>query len=520
MPAHRALGIPEMVALIINELNPGTVTHGLAPTRHMQDTLTMALTCKVFCGPALDALWQILQSLDPVMKILGAVIINGKYVCLPHFIIRPLLRNFDQVLLSPISLEAWSKVEEYTSRTRILQIGSEALDRIHPSAFTHLARISTPMFPKLSQIYLESSLINSPATTMFLTPSLSSFSAEEWFSSHIIDPQNAASLLFTLAWKTPSLQRLTISHIPHNAFESFKTLQKLRVLEISECLDVNYALIRELAMLPDLVELDIGFPSNSAQLAMPQTILPGFRCLRQLLVTGGPIPLSQLFRMISGEDGALRNVMIDYHPTLQVTNITQVAPYFLDLHKQISQFKSIKVLRINIPKLDDVLPESLWAVATSMAMPLFESNDMLEVLAYRGPLSLSDDAIAKIAASLPRLETFLVEGCIGPYLTPLALSSFAQHCPDLKSLHLPIDFDHGNLNAIQVEKHGLSTFVFGAPFQNANRVARVLDRLFPTIQMVWSVVDEQFHEAHVVESIIKDICQPVRDDQRVRDLHA
>lgn len=421
------------------------------------------------------------------------------------------------MLLSPITAEVWSKVQEYTSRTRHLSV--ENLEDIHPTVFTHLARLHTPIFPKLTRLVLEPSIAGSSNAILFLAPTITSFSVYHW--NDPIDPQNTAAALFTLAWKTPALQDLTIGYIPRNAFVSFKTFQQLRTLKIDECTEMDYDFLRELSSVKELDKLSISFSPTSAQLILPHPIPQGFRRLRDLGVTGEPTLLRQLFSMISKEDGALKTVAINYPPIMQVSNITGVAPGFIKLHKDISHFKSITSLTIDLPTFDDEVPESARGITNSIAMPLFGMVN-LRLMNYRGTMSLSDDDAEKIALSLPNLKSFWLWELCGPLPTSSALSSFAQHCPDVHMLGIPINFDADSKpDALQVSGHRLRTLALSTPFQNANQVARRIDRLFPFLeQIIGSFTSaEQFKAADAVQSIIRDVCQPVREDQlqRVRD---
>lgn len=82
MAAHHALQITELMALIIEQIMHGGYMLDWDDSP-IQDTLNMALTCKGFTGPALDALWKVLHNLKPVMGLLGAVIVDGQYVRFP-----------------------------------------------------------------------------------------------------------------------------------------------------------------------------------------------------------------------------------------------------------------------------------------------------------------------------------------------------------------------------------------------------------------------------------------------------
>lgn len=67
---HRCLDIPEIAALVCTEVKKA---HGELEDSEDPDTHTLrniALSCRSLSGPALDTLWRIQNSLDPLLQLL------------------------------------------------------------------------------------------------------------------------------------------------------------------------------------------------------------------------------------------------------------------------------------------------------------------------------------------------------------------------------------------------------------------------------------------------------------------
>lgn len=65
---HRCLQVPEIVILLSKALDQTNLFSEEYPDD--RDLLSMALTCRAFLDPALDALWGHISSLDPIISCL------------------------------------------------------------------------------------------------------------------------------------------------------------------------------------------------------------------------------------------------------------------------------------------------------------------------------------------------------------------------------------------------------------------------------------------------------------------
>ena len=67
---HRCLQVTELVAHILAALGPDPMVVGTVDTMQRRANAAMARTCKTLYEPAMDALWSLLVSLDPLIKCL------------------------------------------------------------------------------------------------------------------------------------------------------------------------------------------------------------------------------------------------------------------------------------------------------------------------------------------------------------------------------------------------------------------------------------------------------------------
>jgi hypothetical protein len=71
MAPHRLLGIPEILAEIIRYVGVGYLGHDKdSEAQRRKQLLWTALSCKAFSPHALDVLWEKLDSLLPLLKLL------------------------------------------------------------------------------------------------------------------------------------------------------------------------------------------------------------------------------------------------------------------------------------------------------------------------------------------------------------------------------------------------------------------------------------------------------------------
>lgn len=374
------------------------------------------------------------------------------------------------------------------------------------------------MFPRLTDLEVDASISASLNVMAFLTPSLLNLSIYQE-DLQTADSQSVATSLSTFAWKTPFIRKFRVVNgveLPPNAFVELMSFQKLRSISIDYCTAIDYKLMEGLATLEDLEDLHLILEPGSQLLVMPNVIQHGFRRLQELSISGRRPLLSQILSMISEDVGVLHTLSFTYQTPMQVSQVAREIRDYTNFHATIARFLSIKSLTISLPEFDEVLPEIWWEHITSIFSPFYGLRN-LEVLTYTGPLFLADDDVAQLALSLPRLRSLhlpvLTAQMLGSVPTYLALASLARHCVDLHSLHIAIALDTPpDVLDTPISKSRLNSLITTGPIINHNRVARLLDGLFPFIHHFWA--QGATEDGKRVEAIILDVCQPIRRDQR------
>ncbi|EIW81772.1 hypothetical protein CONPUDRAFT_152676 [Coniophora puteana RWD-64-598 SS2] len=117
---HRVLNIAEILQNIFSCLNDGyTAQTGLKgnPTLY-----SLARTCRVFKDPALDALWEHIVTLDPVVKCLGKDAWQLVSSHVPESVLHDesSLYKASATLTRPLLLKDWAIIRKYTPRVRKL----------------------------------------------------------------------------------------------------------------------------------------------------------------------------------------------------------------------------------------------------------------------------------------------------------------------------------------------------------------------------------------------------------------
>ncbi|KIK34948.1 hypothetical protein CY34DRAFT_17364 [Suillus luteus UH-Slu-Lm8-n1] len=171
---HRCLFIPDILftifsfvfnSKIVDLVNPGVKIDrnfyslpGLLPSLHCVDSpslLHLALTCRVFCGPALNVLYSHLRDIQPVIKSLPQ-----------EFVLRPWVHSTSQSLFTLVC---------HPARVKILD---SFLEYDHPAYPVILANAlkNAPLFPNLRSLTWRNCQLNSIPALSLLLPTVENLS--------------------------------------------------------------------------------------------------------------------------------------------------------------------------------------------------------------------------------------------------------------------------------------------------------------------------------------------------------
>ncbi|KAF9069184.1 hypothetical protein BDP27DRAFT_1325768 [Rhodocollybia butyracea] len=457
------------------------------------DLLSLGLSSRIFLEPALDVMWQRMNSIEPLLSILPETrLINRK-----------------KMILKPISPSSWDRLRFYTSRVREFVAPLE--QNVHDSVYARLGH-ENPIFPKLSTLHLSPRLCDSKTFLFFLATSLQVVS---WPYPWLLDPPPDATSsdmgpsLSLLVSKSPELRHLTLSKYLYSGLSL--TLKHLVALERLSVMDLSHLeedFIQAIALLPKLTYLYLTLPAG---IVLDHTgVERGFPSLTKLRLHGSTSDTRKLLAVVKPH--ALQELVLDlgYEFATEESRIADVAAI---IHL-LPSYPFLRNLAIDGDALTELPMDledlQLWLIFE----PLLELK-RLELLDYNISLPVSDQKTLQIACAWTHLkELHVYHDSIGGLASLESLAHFARHCPNLESLSYPIQLqaDTAPTPVIQnhptLPMHPLRSFWCNMETDETttHSMAQGLYRIFPNLQEVdgpgdawtqvqkslWSLQNRQF----------------------------
>ncbi|KAJ7057514.1 hypothetical protein C8F01DRAFT_1307941 [Mycena amicta] len=471
---HRCLQIPEIVLHIFSEL-------------YSQHTLAqLAQTCRLFSGPALDALWY-QPGEDTILYLLR---------CLPEDM--ALLKTVSgQVVLElrrPAVLSDWERFQSYSNRVRVYDHSVRAYFG-RAQAFASLALLlpGDLLFPRLDRLgWHVSGREGGSLFRLLLTPELRSiaFSGSRTMTLlsllPIIVQRRLALCSFTLSvfgdeltsvdLRSLSLFVQTLSQITFLSLPSLDS-ETLEFLRTHRCLTTL-----EIESFPTDVSFDD--PRNGS---------PSFQNLRNFSCDRADIPT--MLRLLPLLCGPLLGRLI-VHPTEYTTTKQMTAFYAtVSTHCQPSCLLSIRV--------GDECPsrtEEPYHVELDAFRRLTRFTKLTSIrISTRGDFQFGDDIVEELARTCPaltdlRLRQFKRDSAF----TLSILIRLAEHCKDLSFLDITVDtsvipsIDLGPDTGEPLSHSALCKFSAGfSVVEDTSAVAHFLSSLFPSLSKVFSGHNEE-----------------------------
>ncbi|KAJ3730108.1 hypothetical protein DFJ43DRAFT_1156202 [Lentinula guzmanii] len=389
-----------------------------------QGLLSFGLSSKAFLEPALNVLWRILSSVDPLLSVLPeTTIVEGK-----------------KMLVKQIAPKSWDRLRFYTSRVqtfdqRILSEKEES--SIHTSVYARLGQIQ-PIFPVLAEFHPTISISVSNSLMFFLSRTINMASLPAFFphaksSKDVEEGIDYGPSLSILAWKSPGIQTLYLeSDARYSGFSAsitcFHNLKSLRIVRLSHY-DSDF--INGIASLQKLSYLNLTLPDNAS--FDVSDIKGGFPSLNTLRISGSPGEIHKILKLVSTSTLSELRLTCNLHSVWE-ENRTGMP----DLTRCLDRFSSLAVLEVSsISEIDLNLFDAqfLWLLFS----PILRSS-LLRKLAYELPLFLTDQRAAEMAVAWPHIESLsLTSETWGEGIPPIeSLRHFAEHCPRLESLEFPV----------------------------------------------------------------------------------
>ncbi|KAF8801972.1 hypothetical protein BYT27DRAFT_7261408 [Phlegmacium glaucopus] len=208
-----------------------------------------ALTCKHFLDAALDALWENLDSLIPLLRLLPALCVEDNAY----------------VLSGDISQADWNRLEYYPRKVKVFYaMPSNIMDpQFIPSIYIRIAQLqSSALFPSLRHLCCQLEAGSTSHIFLFLSPSLESLEltniagSENTFVRPFLDTLSSAMLKW-IVLRNGWLSCGTLKYIAR-----FKQLQSLELAPVDT--DYNSVSWEVIGTLPSLVNLTLKVINSQA----------------------------------------------------------------------------------------------------------------------------------------------------------------------------------------------------------------------------------------------------------------
>ncbi|KAF8550850.1 hypothetical protein OG21DRAFT_1499526 [Imleria badia] len=470
---HAALQITEISEVVCNLLDQPTLAR-------------LARTCRAFEDPALDALWKVMQGLEPLARLLP----DSMWI----------LEDADATgfqrykLVQPPSPEQWKLVRKYTSRMMVI-LGCSAplylpsINRLQaiavhsPPSFELLP----PLFPKLKAI--KGAFPRPGYITFFYwlnAPSLTEMDIS-WFDGDL-----AIDFISDMGTIYPNMKVFSLHCLrdkdPPNAVisglsKTIRSWNRLVRVELST-LDLDTAAYEHLMRLESLTSL---------------TLRLFYRCLprlRQAVLPQKPLPMLADLTLYDRDPHI--PWMIEWLSCLHLSPSSlhcetggsfaepqRVSDLYYAIAAQLCH-KSLERITVHASSSPPA------QVDLSSIRPLFSFSRLryVNILHFCVP-SLSDNDLLELATSWPLLQDLGVSYWVEPPALMPTFRGFChllQHCPHLQHLCIVIDTRDSEWVDVArpiVHNHGMHSLAFAySSLDDPKRVASVLCAILPSLKKV------------------------------------
>ncbi|KAM5545212.1 hypothetical protein V8D89_001323 [Ganoderma adspersum] len=464
---HRALANPDVLLhifmMFVYECEDAEVDFGQLLELEMASRIHLlrcATLCKVFCHPALDALWWRLDNLVPLLRLLSCFI--------PTKIKRkvPADKNnrFDDGILyirkGELSQKEWLRFRSYAKRVRVLNYPKQASVTPHIVAQLSKWNNGEPLLPGLKELTWVPISPTDTAALLLGTKSLELlhivldciplpddifYLTQSQRMVFLNDPSNRGpgdkhieNLLKTYAGRTPRLNTLELSTPIHpSCLAPLALFTKIQHLSIREA-PINVALLRSLSSLKGLESLILKFSAVPGARDSGE-LIHGFQHLAHLELLARAADMALFFTLLNPLEALTELDLIypngvpenssTYRRPLEVIRARGHAPHLARIKLDITtRWRSNETLGELVQPLLDTHFHALANVAVDAARS-----------GYRLPAS----DLERMARAWPKLERLYLNWSVRDAMAPTtaappvaALAHFASHCPALRTLVL------------------------------------------------------------------------------------
>ncbi|EED82987.1 predicted protein [Postia placenta Mad-698-R] len=522
MATERALAIPEIVSHIFFQFTIHPPHE--ARWQHNRTLARSARVSKSFMDPALDALWNHLDWLHPLLRLLSAckpVLFTDEARRGPIHFVKPISGSepkhvwiFDGNICAP----EWEKFETYARRVRSMSL--ELDGSVGPSVFAALARQNggRPLFPLLRKLsWMQWVPAFDGTHQMLASPHL-----RELHIDILVYPERKTHqeflagilerLLKEMSRISPDIKTIYLNggftRCP--SVSGFKRLRCLQVSPETSC-RIDGAFMRSLSDLEDLMELSVP---SAPQIKIPPSS-QGFDSLTSLCLMS--LDDSAMPFLSATTFPRLRSIAIKYHPKRPV-KLDGCQNFIEDVTRACAKLPSLRKLCIEFDFDDGCgrAPPFLNFVRPLLSLTALED---VEIKCAYCTMHVKNGDLREVAQAWPRLTRFslaMSKRLDYPLLPTVdCLVAFARACPGLKQLVLPsmahsLPRARDMMMVPAISAHGLQSLEFMTkPKVLADLdvdFAHCLYRLFPKVSLSCSAVEFRrvaYEDGHMAPSVLK-----------------
>ncbi|KAJ8503425.1 hypothetical protein ONZ45_g10865 [Pleurotus djamor] len=436
---HKALGTPELFGHILTYLQ-------------FHDLKQCATVSKTWSNTVLDILWEVVSSLEQILRLLAPLnIVKRNY-------------KLDIVRFSePIKADAWERVKFYAKRIRELcfnDVQKYDLSQVVSAVTASATNVSQPMFTNLRKLSCPCTPL--ALTALFISPTLSSLS----FTTDV-SHDDISFFTTTLPLGVPRLQLLSISACWQSSRNQTNDPDVMTMLErMPTIVDVELPSGWLSRLSPSAVDI-LGQRPNLRRLAATVEVgsldaepLLGFASAFSPPLTEGRFSGLQELDIVSPIDLVMS--------TLSTGNRTPLAKLFVSDPSETNEYMSaddlssfIKMVSTNYPRLthlsighnhsfgDSIEPNPGPQVTFEHLKPLLQLSQLTFLrIRHVFIFKLEEDELLRLLQSLPSLKTLHfserpVQYINDDFLPISALGSLPPVCPNLEVLGIyisPMDY--------------------------------------------------------------------------------
>ncbi|KAK7468316.1 hypothetical protein VKT23_002830 [Stygiomarasmius scandens] len=504
---------------------------------HLATLVNLAVTCKLFCEPALDVLWWSVPSAYALLNCLPDDIweqtLTDRAVGRGKVVERS-KRKFRRV---PNSSEL-SRCQFYTHRVRRFGVQDPPNMRISSRRMHHsdefLSQFDVKMFPNLRELvyYVPYQEPDTISIYTYLGPSLISLSLH-WDCR----PSSFLRICEEIQRVCPFMEKLSVYHVSlgqHSSIFSPSIVQfsalvsslHLRVFHCHRC-QLSDSALQHLSQLPHLKQLEVGNTVDDLVRAIKasNSLIAPFTglCLLSIMAADFGRAGVDLSKIISSTD--IQELTLD-HTLDKVPSEQEIHAFFQALAD--SPWKD-SLSSLELHRAFDVDPESdvwtspVYRVTSSTFKPLFSLPNLQFVqLRLENAFDLDNATLSDMARAWPKLSTLDI-GCGGTWgisegglkITLDGLLPLVQHCPRLNTFSLCVNAAYNPASpssrpgaGITNEKVLILNFC-NSTISDPLEVALFLSDVFPNLLdiVAWSEGWLPTEDSHSATEKWNEVCQ-------------